>query len=80
MAAVMNECPKCAKDVPIGFETSEASFDANFPRSGTFKCPHCDTIQPWLKQNLWIQTSASHAARSVLFQPLLTPSRRPSWG
>jgi len=60
MATVMNQCPKCDKGVPIGFEDNRASFDSNFPWSGSYKCPHCHNVQQWLKQNLWLEESASH--------------------
>ena len=58
MARIMMKCPRTERTVPTVLRMREAAFEA-LSSSHAFRCPACDTIHHWQKQDAWLETAAT---------------------
>jgi endogenous inhibitor of DNA gyrase (YacG/DUF329 family) len=57
MTDIMIKCPTTGRDVPVGIDTDQVSFDRlpNTPASMT--CPACGKEHIWSKSEAWLNTT-----------------------
>ena len=58
MARILTKCPETERTVPTVLRMSENAF-ASLSTQHAFRCPACDKIHAWNKQDAWLERAAS---------------------
>ena len=54
MGAILIQCPRTLREVSVGIETDQASFDAMPVRHSQMLCPACGAVHVWSKDWAWL--------------------------
>ena len=60
MARILTKCPQTARTVPTVLRMRESAFEA-LSGSHAFRCPACNGIHHWEKQDAWLEGAPAAA-------------------